>query len=62
MELVYFFEEIVDIFVDFALNHYEFYYFTAAAVAAASIACARKIFGTEEIWNDDMIDLTRYSL
>lgn len=62
MELVKFFEEIVDIFINFSIHHYEFYYFTAAAVAAASIACARKIFGTEEIWTEDMTNLTRYSL
>lgn len=62
MELVNFFDEIVRTFIDFALQHYEFYYFTAAAVAAASVACARKIFGTEEIWNEDMTNLTRYSL
>lgn len=51
MELVELFEKTVNKFVDFALKHYEFYYFTATSVAAASIACARKILGLEEIWN-----------
>ena len=46
-ELVNFFEKIVDLFVEFASKYYEFYFFKTSVVAASSIACARKIFGTD---------------
>lgn len=54
-------EEITLEIMDASINHYEFYSFTALAVASSVIACVRKFTGCENIWPEWMQSQTGYS-
>lgn len=53
------FEGLATHFVRIALKDYNFYKYTSIAVATAAIACARKLMNLDQIWTDDLEDLTR---
>ena len=44
-----------------ALHNYYFFRYKPLTIAAAALACARKIFGVPQLWNDDLKCLTRTS-
>lgn len=56
------FEKLVTFFLQISTSHYDFYSFTSIAVATSIIACARKLMGFENIWTEDLQNLTHVSL
>lgn len=55
------FETVVTFFIRIAVKKYDFFKYKPIIVATASIACARKVFNFNDIWNDDLKTLTSIS-
>ena len=55
------FESLIAFFLQISISHYIFYKYTSIAVAASIIAAARKLIGFENVWTNDLENLTRVS-
>lgn len=56
------FESLATHFVRIALKDYNFYKHTSISIAAAAIACARKLMNLYQFWTNDLEDITRVPL
>ena len=54
-------EKVSAFFMQTSANYYEFYRFTAIAVATAVLACTRKLLGLDAVWTNDLETLTAVS-